>query len=136
MELVACSTVLYGENSHRSQEKSLKDNEVDHIMANVEDILEPTLCDVQLISDCNPSWDVGENGGNFGDVCDDEVSLEEPHERLEACLDFHTSHVDVNTIDDSEPLSDNRDAELSTSASKWPEDDEALSLWVKVCILL
>lgn len=60
----------------------------------------------------------------------DDENLEEQVQSKEACLDFQNSHVDVNTID-SEPLSENKEEEPSISASKWPEQDESLALWVK-----
>ncbi len=143
MELVACSTILYGEKPCHSQEKSVmeymdypqsngaendelmspEEEIVDHVFANVNIILEPTECDVN------------ENGQTSGDICNNEDSIEEQYQCQEACLNFQTSHVDVNTIE-SEPLYDNKDTEVSTSASNWREHDEALPLWVKVCIML
>ncbi|XP_021864963.2 histone-lysine N-methyltransferase SUVR5 isoform X2 [Spinacia oleracea] len=60
----------------------------------------------------------------------DDDNLEEQVQLKEAYLDFQNSHVDVNTID-SEPLSENKEEESLISASKWPEQDESLALWVK-----
>ncbi|XP_074309121.1 histone-lysine N-methyltransferase SUVR5-like isoform X2 [Silene latifolia] len=102
MELLACSAVFY-------------DKKVDPSLASVKAVMEPMQ---------------GENSQKAGEICDHENSLEEQNQFKEACLDFHNSHVDVHTID-SEQLGDNKDEELSTSASNWPEHDEALALWVK-----
>ncbi|KAL9241774.1 hypothetical protein vseg_015840 [Gypsophila vaccaria] len=121
---------------------SPQDNNVSHVITNVKLVTGPTQCnvletageplmlEVAQSSNCNPSYEVGENGQKYGDIYDRECSLEEQRQCQEACLDFQTSHVDVDTIDSETPC-DNKDAELSISASKWPEHDEALPLWVK-----
>ncbi|KAK9749926.1 hypothetical protein RND81_02G160000 [Saponaria officinalis] len=118
------------------------DKNVGHVLTNVKVVMGPTQCnfqekgrepsilEAQQSSNCSLSCEIGENGRKSGNNYDHEDSLEEQRQCREACLDFQTSHVDVNTID-SETLYDNKDAELSISASKWPEHDEALPLWVK-----
>lgn len=165
MEVLTHSILLYAEKSRHCQEKPVMesveetksdcdkhtkqgplDEKSDCSLAILKGAIHTMQCEVQNVdgeafvveesangSCCSSDLNGPKLTRAFLDHGDD--SLEEQVQYKDACLDFQNSHVDVNTID-SEPLSENKEEELSISASKWPEQGESLALWVKVWFLL
>lgn len=127
-----------------AKETSLEEKKADHFLTSLKvatdtmqcDSEEPCGEDLTVEESSNESFQRGlcsndqKLPGNVFDQDDDNL---EQVQYKEACLDFQNSYVDVNTID-SEPVSENKE-ELSVSTSKWPEQDDSLALWVKVCFV-
>ncbi|KMT08530.1 hypothetical protein BVRB_6g138130 isoform A [Beta vulgaris subsp. vulgaris] len=121
---------------------SLVEKKADHFLPSLKGAIDTMECDGLELDGEAITFEESSNGSSHcgsdlndqklsGAVLDyDDDNLEEQVLCKEACLDFQNSHVDVNTID-CEPLSENKDEELSISVSKWPEQDESLALWVK-----
>ncbi|XP_074294329.1 histone-lysine N-methyltransferase SUVR5 isoform X1 [Silene latifolia] len=129
MEVLAHSAVLCTETPCHPQEKSVTesmDYEESNYAANGKLRSPEDMKADHILNSCV----VNDDSKKCSNLCDHEDNRDEENQYEEACLDFQNSHVDVNTIE-SDSLCDNKDEELSISASKWPEHDEALALWVK-----
>ncbi|XP_021718538.1 histone-lysine N-methyltransferase SUVR5-like isoform X1 [Chenopodium quinoa] len=125
-----------------AEQISVEEKEVDHFLPSLKVAIGTMQCDGQDQDGEALMLEERSNGSSHsgsdllsqnlsGVVLDhDDDNLEEQVQYKETYLDFQNSHVDVNTIE-SEPHSENKEDESLISATRWPEQDESLALWVK-----